>query len=117
MMKKLWNRIFKSKEMREYWKMYKRHRKTMIKLAKEDRDWDFGYLHDFVVTKIKHMYEFYCAGNNIWQSEESLKQILETLAHAIDLAEKIHNSGIYAESKLYEEFYTYIGQNIQYWWD
>ena len=116
-MKKLWRRIFKSKEMREYTKMYKRHRKTMIKLAKEDRDWDYGFMHDLVVTKIKHMYEYYSAGNNVCQSEESLNQILETLKCAIDLAEKIDNGIIYVDGKSYEKFYSYIGENIMWWWD
>ena len=116
-MKKLWKRIFKSKEMRKYTKMYKKHRKTMIRLAKEDQDWDFCFLHELVVTKIKHMYEYYSAGNNIWQSEESLNTILETLAHAIDLAERLDDAAIYEEDKLYKEFYSYIGENIQWWWD
>ena len=47
-----------SKEMREYNKMYRKHREQMIKLAKEDRDWDWCYLHNFVIAKIKHMYEY-----------------------------------------------------------
>jgi hypothetical protein len=116
-MKKLWRRIFPTKEMREYTKMYKRHRKTMIKLAKADRDWDYGYLHDLVVAKIKHMYEYYCAGNNIFQSEESLNHILETLAHTIDLAERLNNARWDKEDELFKEFYSYIGENLKWWWD
>ena len=53
------------KEKHAYRKMYKKHRKEMIKLAKEDRDWDWGYLHDLVITKIRHMYEYYNTGNNV----------------------------------------------------
>lgn len=116
-MKRLWKRIFKSKEMREYYKMYKRHRKVMIKLAKEDRDFDYGFLHDLVVTKIKHMYEYYSAGNNVCQSEETYNKVLETLKHAIDLADKIDCGHIYVEGKLYKDFYSYIGENIMWWWD
>lgn len=116
-MRKIWKKFFKSKEMREYTKMYKKHRKTMIKLAKEDRDWDYDYLHDLVVTKIKHMYEYYSAGNNVWQSEESLKEILETLAYAIDLAEKLDNAYGDKREELYKEFYFYIGEKIMWWWD
>ena len=117
-MKKLWKRIFKSKEMREYWKIYKKHRKTMIKLAKADRDFDYDFLHDLVVTKIKHMHEYYSAGNNVCQSEESLNHILETLKHAIDLADKL--DGVWLSDKVvvaYKEFYSYIGENILWWWD
>lgn len=116
-MKKIWRRIFKDKEMREYWKMYKRHRKTMIRLAKADRDWDYGFLHELVVTKIKHMYEYYSTGCNTWQSEESSALILETLKHAIKLADQIDSSRICVEEKLYSEFYSYIGRKILYWWD
>lgn len=116
-MKRLLKRIFKSKEMREYYKMYKRHRKTMIKLAKADRDFDYDFMHDLVVTKIKHMYEYYFLGNNVLQSEESLNKVLETLKHAIDLADKIDNAAIYEENELYKEFYYYIGENITWWWD
>lgn len=115
-MRKLCERIFQSKEMREYNKMYKRHRKTMIELAKEDRDWDYGYMHDLVVAKIKHMYEYYSAGNNVWQSEETYNKVVKTLKHAMDLADKIDQT-FDVEPKLYAEFYTYIGKNICWWWD
>ena len=116
-MKKLWKRIFKDKEMRKYWKMHKAHRKAMIKLAKADRDWDFDFMHELVVTKIKHMYEYYSAGYNICQSEESLDRILATLGHAIELADQIDNSRIWIEEELYYKFYSYIGRKILYWWD
>lgn len=116
-MKKLWRRIFKSKEMREYNKMYRKHRKTMIKLAKEDRDWDYGFLHDLVVTKIKHMHEYYTSGNNMLQSEETLSEILETLQCAIDLADKIDNANMRDQEELYKEFYSYVGEKIMWWWD
>lgn len=111
-MKRLWKKIFPTKEDCEYIKMYKRHRKTMIKLAKADRDWDYGYLHDLVVAKIKHMYEYYYAGNNVWQSEETRTKVLETLKHAIDLADNHWD-----EEEFYKEFYSYIGENIMWWWD
>ena len=121
---KILKRIFADKEMREYnremreyYKMRKRHRKTMIELAKNDLDWDYDFMHGFVVTKIKHMYEYYSAGNNICQSEESLNEILETLKHAIDLADKIDDAGIFEEQELYKKFYSYIGEHIQWWWD
>lgn len=123
-MTRLWYKLFKNKEMREYRKMYKRHRKTMIKLAKEDNDWDYGFMHNIVVTKIKHMYEYYSDGNNIFLSEESLNEILKTLKHAIDLADQLEN--VYddniedpwtREDELYKEFYSYIGEHIQWWWD
>lgn len=144
-MKKLFKRLFPSKEMQAYKKMYHRHRKELIKLAKKDRDWDYGWLDEFVLTKIKHMYEYFSERNNVWQSDESLNEILEQLKHVLDLYEELdglwdnYSSNLIQnedgsvtvtddtgkqylairtrEQELYEEIYSYIGQYIQWWWD
>lgn len=144
-MKKLIKKIFPTKEMREYRKMYRRHRKELIAHAKKIREWDYGYLHDSVMMQIRHMYEYYSAGNNILQSEESLNQIIEQLKQVLDLADELdhlwdtHNydpiknddgsittteesANSYRkksdrEEELYEEIYSYIGKHIQWWWD
>lgn len=144
-MKKLIKKIFPTKEMREYRKMYRRHRKELIAHAKKIREWDYGYLHDSVMMQIRHMYEYYSAGNNILQSEESLNQIIEQLKQVLDLADELdhlwdtHNydpiknddgsittteesANSYRkksdrEQELYEEIYSYIGKHIQWWWD
>lgn len=79
------------KEKRNYHKLYRKHRKTMIKLAKEDKDFDWGYLHSLVITKIKHMYEYYTAGDNVWQTDETRLTIVETLKHVLDLQEELDN--------------------------
>ena len=71
--------------------MNRKHRKETIKLAKEYCDWDFSYFHDLVITKIRHMYEYYSAGNNVWQSEESLNEVLTSLRHVLDLQEELDN--------------------------
>lgn len=146
-MKKLLRRIFPTKEMREYNKMYKKHRKTMIKLAKDDADWDWCFLHKMVMTKIKHMYEYYSAGNNVWQDDETRLPIIEQLKHILDISEEInqmrdnscdieyvHKDGVCTavfpddfkeriynsdkkEQELYEELYSSIGKNLRWWWD
>lgn len=144
-MKKLFRRLFPSKEMRAYRKMYRRHRKELVKLAKKDRDWDYGWLDEFVLTKIKHMYEYFSERNNVWQSDESLNEILEQLKHVLDLYEELdglwdnYQSSLIKnedgsvtviddggkkylviktrEQELYEEIYSYIGKYIQWWWD
>ena len=144
-MKKLFKRIFPSKEMRAYRKTYRRHRRELLKLAKENRDFDWGWLDEFVRTKIKHMYEYFSEGNNVWQSDESLTEILEQLKHVLDLYEEMDNlwanyknnpiknddgsitvadmgANEYLdirtrEQELYEEIYSYIGKYIQWWWD
>lgn len=119
----------KSKEIRKYRKMHRKHRKELIKLAKETREWDFGWLHDMVIMQIKHMYEYYSAGNRVYQSEESLNKVLESLKHTLDLQDELdalwddcddltnYEDLNKRESELYAEIYTYIGQNIQWWWD
>ena len=79
------------KEKRNYHKLHRKHRKTMIKLAKEDKDFDWGYLHTFVITKIKHMYEYYTAGDNVWQTDETLLPIIDSLKHVLDLQDELDN--------------------------
>lgn len=85
MMIKFFRKLFPSKEFRAYKKMRNKHRKELIKLAKVDYDFDWAYLHDLVITKIRHMYEYYKAGNHVWQTNESLLPIIEQLKHVLDL--------------------------------
>lgn len=120
----------KSKEIREYRKMHRKHQKELIKLAIDTREWDFGWLHGMVIMQIKHMYEYYSAGNHVYQSEETLNKVLESLKHTLDLQYELdtlwdkgrddltsYEDLNKRESELYAEIYTYIGQNIQWWWD
>lgn len=84
MSKSIYSKIDK-KEKRVYRKMYRKHRKEMIRLAKEDKDFDWSYLHDLVITKIRHMYEYYSNGDNVYQVDESRLQIVEQLKYVLDL--------------------------------
>jgi hypothetical protein len=84
MSKSIYSKISR-KEKHAYRKMYRKHRKEMIRLAKEDRDFDWGYLHNLVITKIKHMYEYYHDGNNVLQTDETRIPILDQLSHVLDL--------------------------------
>lgn len=88
MSKSIYSKIDR-KEKRAYRKMYKKHRKEMIRLAKEDRDFDWSYLHELVITKIKHMYEYYSAGNNVWQTDETRVPICVQLNHVLQLQEEL----------------------------
>ena len=144
-MKKLFRKLFPSKEMRAYRKMYRRHRRELVKLAKTIREWDYCWLYDSTIMQIRHMYEYYTAGNNVWQSDESLNTVLEQLKHVLDLSDEMehlwdnyeshlikHDDGSVSvsdegaktylairdrEQELYEEIYSYIGKYIQWWWD
>jgi hypothetical protein len=71
--------------------MHRKHRKELIKLAKEDREWDWAYLHDIVIAKIRHMYAYYSAGNNVWQTDETLLPTIDELKHVLDLQEELDN--------------------------
>ena len=142
---KLLKKIFPSKDFRIYRKIHRKHRKELIKHAKETCEFDWGWLHTSVIMQIRHMYEYYSAGNNVWQSEESLNRIIEQLKHVLDLADELehlwddwdyepikNDDGSITvteeshddyrkigdrEEELYEEIYSYIGKNIQWWWD
>lgn len=146
-MKKLFKKLFPNKEMRAYRNMYRRHRKELIKHAKETREWDWGWLHDSVIMQIRHMHEYYSEGNNVWQDDETRLPTLEQLQHILDFdaeidrmqddnygVEFIHNgdewTAIYPddykervkkwrnkEQELYEEIYNSIGKNLRLWWD
>lgn len=132
MSKSIYSNIDK-KEKRAYRKMYKKHRKEMIRLAKEDRDFDWGYLHDLVITKIKHMYEYYSAGNNVMQTDETRIPILDQLSYILELQydiDHLYDDEKYAkysveeatslwkkESELYKSIYTFIGEHLEEWWD
>lgn len=97
--------------------MRRKHRKELIDLAKEDQDFDYEYLHNLVVVKLKNMYEFYSQGHVEFLAESDLNQILETLEYAINIADKIDMVPEPTKIKeLYQEFYEYIGQNIMLWW-
>lgn len=121
------------KEKQAYRKMYKKHRKEMIRLAKEDRDFDWSYLHDLVITKIRHMYEYYSAGNNVWQTDETRVPVCVQLNHILQLQDEIDHiydkievnklsvedtTNIWKkESELYKSIYNFIGEHIEEWWD
>lgn len=118
-------RIF-DKERRAYRKMLRRHRRELIRLARKTADFDYGYLDELVITKIRHMYEYYTSNNNVWQSDDSLKKVINTLKTAIDkyaaLEEWYWNDDkicldLTKEEEAYSDFYTYIGKNITLWWD
>lgn len=116
---RLFRKIFPSKEKREYMKMHRKHRKELVSLAKRTYEYDWSWLHEMILMQIKHMHEYYSAGNNVWQVDESRFMIIEELKHVLDLQEEIEFAEMDAtlesvdkEQELYEEFYNSIGKNI-----
>ena len=125
-LRRLWKRLFPSKEMRAYRKMYRGHKREMIKLAKQVREWDYGWIDELVRTQIKHMYEYFSEGNNVWQTDETRLPIVEQLKHTLDLYDELDNLWVsdkdYATSltrewELYQEIYGYVGAHLKEWWD
>lgn len=119
-MMKLFRKLFPTKETRAYRKMHRRHRRELIKLAKEDAEWDWEFLHTLVMAKIRHMYEYYSAGNNVHQTDEGLAPIIEELKHVLDLQEELdgyQSATGEPEIEKYKEIYSYIGNNLLGWWD
>ena len=91
------------KEEQAYRKMQKKHTKTLVKLAKEDRDFDWGYLHELVITKIRHMYEYFSNGNNVWQTDDTRVSICIQLNHILQLQDEIDHLQDAMEPALIEE--------------
>ena len=90
-------------------------------------------MHDLVITKIKHMYEYYSSVNNVWQTDETRIPICVQLNHILQLQDEIdhlYDDEQYTkysveeatslwkkESELYKSIYTFIGEHIEEWWD
>lgn len=88
-MKKLFRRLFPNKEMRAFRKMHRRHRRELVKHAKETGEWDWSWLHDSIIMQIRHMHEYYTANNNVWQTDETRLKVVEQLKHILDLDAEI----------------------------
>ena len=121
-MMKLFRRLFPSKEMRAYYKMKRRHRKALIKLAKEDRDFDWEYMHILLITKIRHMHEYFSAGNCVWQTDDTRLETVSELKHVLDMQEEMDKEvagRFYVERRTeqYKSMYEYIASKMLGWWD
>ena len=144
-MNKLFKKLFPSKEMRAYNKMHRRHRRELVKLAKTIKEWDYGWLYDSTIMQIRHMYEYYTARNNVYQSDESLLSLIDSLKYVLDLDNELehlwddHIRGHVVnedgsitsteesaksfidkskrEQDLYREIYNHIADNIMTWRD
>ena len=135
------------KARRAYKRLNRRHRKALIKISRNIAEWDYSYLHNLVMTHISFLYQYYTEGNNVWQSDETLMPIIKQLKYILDLDKEIEkvvdddlgvkyveedgkliavfpddflnrmNENEEKEQQLYEELYSSIGKNLQWWWD
>ena len=146
-MKKLFRKLFPNKEQKAFDKMHRRHRKELVKHAKETDEFNWYWLHKSIIMQIQHMYEYYTENNNVWQADEKRLMVIEQLKHVLDLEAEIdqmeldcddvkvvHKDGVLTcvfpddynercqkyeekEQGLYEELYSSIGKNLRWWWD
>ena len=123
-MHRLFNRLCPSKDMRVYRKEHRKHRKELVKLAKNSYEFDYGYFHRMVIMQIINMLEYYSDGHNVLQTDDSRLCILKQLQHILDIESEINRleeiTSPEAENKiseLYVELYKSIGENLRNWWD
>lgn len=64
-------------------------KKRWMPMIKYDHDFDGAFFLEIIVHKLNIMYDYYEFGYYTMQSDESKKEILETLKEAIDLAKRI----------------------------
>ena len=83
--------VWSKAEKRAYKKMRKRHHKELRKLAKDDRPWDWEYIHDLVVLKVKQVYEYYMAGNCVTQAKEEREKLLKSMKKVMDILDVIEH--------------------------
>ena len=93
--------------MTNYQKMQERHRNDLHTLADKDCDWDWKFMHDFVITKVHNMLEYYELGENNTNSAEENAKIIGELKRVLELNRIGDIHGVY----------TYISSHIRNWWD
>lgn len=79
------------KEDREYKKLRKKHKKSLMYLVKKDADFDWQFLHEMVCQKIKNMAEFYEKGFGVVQAEEHRQEVIKSLKVACDMINDIRH--------------------------
>ena len=101
---------------RHFSAMQKRHRRLLLDITKYDEDFDYGWLHEYIVRKLKNMLEFYESGYAHCDFKKCQK-VKEELREAIRLSRLIDNQTyIDDEAKALAVFYRYVGEHIGGWW-
>ena len=113
-----------------YKKMFKRNKKTLTKIHKEaaKNPWEYGHGTEYLVAFMKFMYEYYTLGENVWQSDESLQEVKDTLKEALDAYHDWQSFDYFAQegdvekynneyNRRRERFFKLLSDNIEKWWD
>ena len=116
------------KKTRTYKSLLRRNKKRLDALNKKARKspWDWGFGLDYLIAFMEFMREYYNLGENVWQAEESLTQVRESLDKTLnayyewinfeyDLGDIDTYNAKYKEAR--EKFFKLLEENIEYWWD
>ena len=86
-----------------------------------NREFDYGYLDDMILLKLKHMLSFYSNPDKCMQVDESRLEIVAELKEAISLFKKVTEIDVVLNTKDELEnrlnAYTYLGKHSRKWWD
>lgn len=119
-----------------YRKAHKKYIKELVKLVKEDGEFEWGYITDVLLLMLRRRLEYFDKGHNVWQAEECRTKAVETLREAIDkLTRAIESEWDFPEKpeggwtdevlakyneenqKMWDEAFLAISGNIRLWWD
>lgn len=96
------------KEIKRYRKFQKKYIKELVKLAKADRGFDWSFMVDILLHMLKGRLTYYKNGDNVWQSEESLNEIVMSLEEAIRLLEYAYDDSNFSFDDVKEYFANLI---------
>lgn len=74
---------------KQYERMSKKHKKALKKAAKNFKPWEYSYFMDVLYEMLSYMKDYYIGGYNVWQSDESLIPLLQSLITAYNAIKDI----------------------------
>lgn len=78
----------KGVNMRRYKKLVRKHRRKLIKLAKETSPWDYGFGLDYFILFLEFMRDYYEIGVNVDDFWEGDGDRIKTIQKALDEYDK-----------------------------
>ena len=101
---------------RHFGAMQRRHRRLLMDISCCDEDFDYGWLHEYIVRKLRNMLEFYESGYS-HTDFANCQRIKKELREAIRLSEECDRHQYLAgEERTVADFYRYLGDHISSWW-
>lgn len=121
--------------LRRYRKAQKKYEKQLISYIKEEeKPYDWFSMVEILIKMIKRRLDYYSCGDNVWQTDEACKSVVETLKIAYQLGvDAIARDNIIPNAKnctyadvveddkqvqdAYIKFFSYVAANMRSWWD